>query len=74
MTDIKKEMKDRARMSRGLANALGYDVDYINTDVDNWDLLCMSESIRETKHTIQQLLDNVTELEYLLYLLKKSES
>lgn len=74
MTDIKKEMKDRARMSRGLANALGYDVDYINADIENWDLLCMNESIRETKHTIQQLLDNVTELEYLLYLLKKGES
>jgi uncharacterized protein with GYD domain len=74
MTDIKKEMKDRARLARGLANALGYDVEYIYTDVENYDLVCMSESIRETKDTIQKLIDNVMELEYLLYLLKNEDS
>lgn len=74
MCDIKREMKERARLARGLANALGYDVDYICTDVDNYDLLCMHESIRETKETVQKLMDNITELEYLLYLLKRSDS
>lgn len=73
MTDIRKEMKDRARLARGLANALGYDVDYIYSDVENLDLLCMNESIRETKDTLQKLMDNVTELEYLLYLAKRDD-
>lgn len=74
MTDIKKEMKERARLARGLANALGYDVEYIYTDVENCDVICMNESIRETKDTLQKLMDNVTELEYLLYLLKREDS
>ena len=74
MCDIKKEMRERARLARGLANALGYDVDYIYADVENYDLICMSESIRETKETIQKLIDNVMELEYLLYLIKKEDA
>lgn len=71
MTDIKQEMKDRARLARGLANALGYDTEYVYTDVQNFDLICLDESLRETKDTIQKLMDNVTELEYLVYLIKK---
>ena len=73
MTDIRKEMRERARLARGLANALGYDVEYVHTDVENFDLICMNESIRETKDTLQKLIDNVTELEYLLYLTKESK-
>lgn len=71
MTDIKQEMKDRARLARGLANALGYDTEYVYTDVQNFDLICLDESLRETKDTLQKLMDNVTELEYLVYLIKK---
>lgn len=74
MTDIKKEMKDRARLSRGLVNGLGYDVEYLYTDVENYDVICMGESIREIKDTIQKLTDNIIEIEYLLYLLKRDES
>ena len=74
MNDIKKEMKDRARLARGLVNALKYDVDYIFSDVKNYDVICLDESLREAKDTIQRLIDNVTEIEYLLYLLKQNES
>lgn len=70
MCDIKKEMREKARLARGLANALGHDVDYIYSDVENFDLICMDESIRETKCTLDRLVDNVTELENLLYLVK----
>lgn len=69
--DIKKEMRTRAKLSKGLANALQYDVSYICSDVDSCDVMCLGESIRDTKDTLQKLLDNVTELEYLLYLMKK---
>lgn len=74
MNDIKKEMKDRARLARGLVNALKYDVDYIYSDVKNYDIICLDESLRETKDTIQRLLDNVTEIEYLLYLMRQHEA
>lgn len=74
MTDIKQEMKDRARLARGLANALGYDTEYVYTDVQNFDLICLDESLRETKDTIQKLTDNIKELEYLVYLIKKKDA
>ena len=73
MTNIKREMKERAWLVRGLVNSLNYDADYIRADVENYDLICMSESIREIKATIQNLIDNVTELEYLLYLLRQDK-
>lgn len=73
MTDIRKEMRERVRLARGLANALGYDVEYVNSDVESFDLICMNESIREAKDTLQKLVDNITELEYLLYLTKESK-
>lgn len=74
MMDIRKEMRDRARLAKGLANALGYDVEYVSMDVESCDLMCMNESIRETKETLQRLTDNITEIEYLMYLLQKDVS
>lgn len=70
MCDIKKEIKERARLARVLANALGYDSEYIYSDAENYDLMCLGESIKETKETIQKMIDNVMELEYLVYLIK----
>ena len=74
MCDIKREMRERARLARGLANALGHDVDYIFTDVESFDLICLTESIRETKDTLEKLNDNITELDYLLYLIERGET
>ena len=74
MCDIKKELRDRARLVRGLANALGYDAEYVHIDVENFDLMCLNESLRETKETMLKLNDNLTEIEYLVYLLKKGET
>ena len=74
MNDIKREMKTRARLARGLVTALMSDVDYICSDVDNYDVICMASSIRETHDTVQRLVDNLTELEYLLYLIRREES
>lgn len=75
MMDIRKEMKERARLSRCLVNALAYEVEYIYTDMNaNYDVICINESIKETKIALQKFIDNLTELEYLLYLLKKDAS
>ena len=74
MNETKREMKVRARLTRGLANALQSDVDYICSDVDGFDVICMNESIREAKDTVQRITDSLTELEYLLYLVKNKES
>ena len=73
MCDIKKEIRDRARLARGLVNGLGYDMEYLYSDAENFDLICLEESIRESKETVLKLTANLTEIEYLLYLVKKND-
>ena len=74
MSEIKRGMKARARLLRGLTNVLQLDVDYIWNDSNNYEILCLNESIREAKATLQQVTDCLTELEYMLYLAKREES
>lgn len=71
MCDIKREMKVRARLTKGLANALQSDAEYIYSDVNNFDVLCMGESLKEAKDTLQKITANIAELEYLLDLTRK---
>ena len=74
MNDIKKEMKERARLARGLTNALGYDIDNVFMDVTEYDIFCMTESIRETQDTLHKLTENINELEHLLNIIKRDWS
>ena len=74
MNDIKRELKERARSARGLVNGLVCDMEYIHTDASNFDLICLGESLREAKDMVQKLTDNLKELEYLLYLIKREDS
>lgn len=74
MHEIKRGLKARARLLRGLANVLQVDADYIWSDSNNSEILCLNESIKEAKTTLQQITDCLTELEYLLYLMKREES
>lgn len=74
MNEIKRSIKGRARLLRGLTNVLQVDADYIWSDSSNHEILCLNESIREAKMTLQQITDCITELEYMLYLMRREES
>lgn len=74
VNQTKLEMKSRVRLAKGLINLLKDDVDVIAIDVDDYNLFTIGESIREAKDTIQKLVDNLTELEYLTYLSKQPET
>ena len=74
MNELRRGIKARARLLRGLANVLQVDADYIWSDSNNHEALCLNESIREAKLTLQQVTDCLTELEYMLYLMKREES
>lgn len=74
MKDIKREVKARARLLRGLVNVFQLDADYIWSDSNNYDSACLNESVQEAKITLQQITDSLTELEYLLYLARREES
>lgn len=73
MTNIKMEMKKRARTIRGLTNLLCDDAEYICVDAEDFDLIGLGVSIHEVKDTLQRVLDNVMELEYMLYMVKKED-
>lgn len=70
--DIKRELRKKSQMIRGLANLLKADADYICADADDFDLIRLGVSIDEVKDTIQRLIDNVAELEYAIYLSKQN--
>lgn len=67
----KKKMNDQARLARGLANALVYSVDYVYTDVQNHDMVCLDESLKDTRDMVEKLLESISELEYLAYTLDR---
>ena len=72
--NVKTEVITRARLTRGLLNLLKDDIDMINMDADNYDLMTIGESICEAKDTIQKMIDNIMDLEYLVYTVKSDDS
>ena len=72
--EIKVNMKKRAKVAAGIVNLLRDDIEYLKADANDFDVLCLEESIKDTKATLQMLSDNVKEIEYLLYLANSKES
>lgn len=72
--EYRYEMRNRARSIRGLVNALQSDADYVFSDVETFDVIGLSESLKELKITIQDLIDHTAELEYALYLINSEDA
>lgn len=72
--ELRIEMRQRARRLKGLLNLLTDDIYHVNADASDYDLLCLSESLNDTKNTLQMLVDGAAELEYTLYLSNKEQS
>ena len=72
--ELRIEMRQRARKLRGLLNLLTDDIYHVNADAKDFDLLCLGESLNDTKNTLQMLIDGTTELEYTLYLASQKQS
>ena len=74
MRNLKLDMKKRARVSMGLLNLLKDDIDQVRVDADDFDLICLEESLKDTKTTLQMITDNITEIQYMMYLFKNQET
>ena len=72
--EIKLNMKKRARIASGIVNLLRDDVEHIKADTNDFDLICLEESLKDIKDTLRMLTDNITEIEYMLYLVNSSDS
>ena len=66
--ELRVEMRQRARRLKGLLNLLTDDIYHVNADAGDFDLICLGESLNDTKNTLQMLIDSTAELEYTLYL------
>lgn len=69
--EVKREMKKKSQLIRGLVNLLSDDAEYICADANDFDLVALGVSIDEIKDTVQRIVDSVAELEYALYLSKQ---
>ena len=72
--EIKLNMKKRARIASGIVNLLRDDVEHIKADTNDFDLICLEESLKDVKDTMRMLTDNITEIEYMLYLVNSKDS
>lgn len=71
--NAKIEMRKRARIAMGMLNLLKDDVNQVRADAADFDLICLEESLKDARSTLQMLVDNITEMEYMLYLVKAKE-
>lgn len=71
--NTKMEMRKRARVIEGLVNLLRDDAEQLRADAADFDVICLEESIKDARTTMQMLVDNVTEMEYMLYLVKSRD-
>ena len=62
------EIRTKARKLKGLTNLLLDDIYHLIADLEDYDLICLVESIHDVKETLQMFTDGVVELEYALYL------
>lgn len=68
------EIRTKARKMRGLLNLLTDDIYHLNADAEDYDLVCLPESIKDVRSTLQMLTDEIVELEYTLYLTEQNRS
>lgn len=66
--DVKVEMRKRARVAMGMVDLLKDDIVQIRADANDFDLICLEESLKDAKSTLQMLTDSITEIEYMAYL------
>lgn len=71
---IKREIRNKARLAYCLVDILEYDICNIKNDTNECNIDVLDRTVQETKTTLQNLVDIITELEYILYLEKIKES
>lgn len=70
----KRELQNKARLACGLADILKYDAENLATELNELYEDYFVDAIRDTKETMQNFVDVITEMEYLLYMERFKES
>lgn len=64
---VKLDLSKRIRLSAGLLDVLRYDMEVMNSAVENYDFITVGEYIRDVNETMESLIDNLAEVEYMVY-------
>lgn len=70
----KRELQNKARLACGLADILKYDAENLAIELNELYEDYFIDAIRDTKETMQNFVDTITEMEYLLYMERFKES
>ena len=70
---VKKNIRDKTRLTYGLSIVLKDDVEQLRSCVDEFDVDRLYEAIRDTVGTLDKIVDIVAQLEYTLYLERLKE-
>lgn len=70
----KREIQNKTRLAHCLVDILEYDIDNLKNDAYECNPDELMETLQETKATMQNIIDIVTEIEYVLYLEKLKEA
>lgn len=70
----KREIQNKARLAHCLVDILEYDIDNLKNDANECNPEELMETLQETKATMQNLIDIMTEIEYVIYLDKLKET
>lgn len=69
--ETKLNLRSKTRLLRGFMSILEDDISRVHADIDDCELIGLEESIRDSKETLQCLIDTIIELEYAVYLSKR---
>jgi hypothetical protein len=70
-TETKTNLRSKARLLRGFASILEDDIARVHADIEDREIVSLEESIRDSKETLQCLIDTLVELEYAVYISKR---
>lgn len=67
-TRAKRDIQNKSRLAHCLVDILEYDISNLKNDANECNPDELMNTLQETKETIQNLIDIVTEIEYAIYL------
>lgn len=70
----KSEIRSKAKLAYGLLNILKYDIDNLRIDVNECDVDSLTRTIQDTTKTLENLIEVISEIEYVLFVYGMKES
>ena len=65
---VKREIRNKARLTYCLVDILEYDIENLKHDTDECDPSVLTDTLLGAKETLQNITDLITEIEYAIYL------